>query len=514
MITPIEQKESEVFRFWEARFAVDGALTARLGGMALEGVARDRLYNNDPLAHVWALAENGASEALIGRIHTEFLTDLGERSPDGWSGKKFRMHVAGDDLITEHGLSMNTTLAKGVVATTLDATRDPRRAYGVRIDGVLSGHIPQIIDWYNCGNSDIACFASLCPPGHELDGESAKVNSYNTDRQLASVWMYESTTHGLEMHPFSLDNCTLERLQRLVMVLGSHHVVADTTIAELGNMIRLPAGVSTGAILDAWATILQEDGLKSSVSGSRGNAESRPDAFALYMRFLASITESLNDGAVSRELGRLLAGSNMLGSAKLPMGFGLMCGSKITTRDAREIMEFVQSKMIPHSVYGDGSVASVGMVYGSDGSSILAATGAAIESKITYDNACPGSDFSSVAAETAALAGSGMIGRQVVVDNIAETKRPGSCVSCGAGPTVVGCGFCPSCNGIWGKEYVKSGKGLSIAEVSKIAAKYCGNKGSTEKYATSAISARKRVPIISLGWFMFVDKNDPKFTTK
>ena len=458
------------FELWENELAEVPMYVRRLGSVALEKIQIDLPHNNDPLAHVAQLARNkGIDRLLLEKFKAEFITDIGERSPDSGHYHIFSMRVLGDDLISSTGISMRTSLQSSVDATRNDVAVDQRRAYGLERELVQQAQLDRVINWSQGASSgEFMGFASLCPGVDELPAEDAKVNGFKPERQHASLWFYEKTFSGLHMHALSLDHCTLDRFQRVIDTCAIDHEVGSTTMEELGKPISFDH-LSIEELQMIWQQVLEHDGIvdKSATQNANESVESHPEAFKTYMEFVVDVTASLGRGVVNKNLAKLLRSvRKSKGAESLPV-LNLRRFRRFSSTDARDLMDFVRSRMIPHYVFGDGSTRSMDSVDG-----VLSASGGAAMRVESYDGACPTSSFATQTVELGAMSSHGIVSRQLVVDKIMSDKRRGSCSTCGLeSTTIYGCGLCGRCSKIWCDEYKTSGKGLGLKQIAKIVGK-------------------------------------------
>lgn len=458
------------FELWENELAEVPMYVRRLGSVALEKIHIDALHNNDPLAHIDQLIKNkGMDRTLLEKFKTELITDIGERSPDSGHYHIFSMRVLGDDLISSTGISMRTSLRSSVDATRNDVAVDSRRAYGLDRELVQQSQLDQVVNWQGSASiGDMYGFASLCPGDDELSSVEAKINGFKTERQHASLWFYEKTFSGLHMHALSLDHCTLDRFQRVIDTCAIDHEVGSTTMEELGKPISFDH-LSIEELQMIWQQVLEHDGIvdKSATQNANESVESHPEAFKTYMEFVVDVTASLGRGVVNKNLAKLLRSvRKSKGAESLPV-LNLRRFRRFSSTDARDLMDFVRSRMIPHYVFGDGSTRSMDSVDG-----VLSASGGAAMRVESYDGACPTSSFATQTVELGAMSSHGIVSRQLVVDKIMSDKRRGSCSTCGLeSTTIYGCGLCGRCSKIWCDEYKTSGKGLGLKQIAKIVGK-------------------------------------------
>jgi hypothetical protein len=465
-VSPETQRRD--FELWQEELNELPALQSQLGRVALEGIGTHERRNHDPLAHVWQLAEAGrVTPEIMTKIKTEFVPDMGERSPDNGFYHLFSMHVEGNDLVSATGVSMRTSIAESVTATRNDARDDSRRNYGLLRELVQEEQIDGIVNWAKDSRAEkYYGFASLCPDVDEVPIDVARTNGFKPDRLMASIWIYEKTDDGLVMHALSFDHCTLDRYKRFLSKCGLSHDVKATTMDELGNALSFN-GVDIETLRNTWSEILLDDGISNASMKTEANGlvESRPEAFKLYMKIVVDVTASLRTGHVNKNLSRILRQARKSQGASNASILSLRRFRTFDTDKARELMEFVRSRMIPHYIYGDIHLDGV-----HDGTedAVLMASGSSAMRTESYDGACPSSNYESQTAELSAMSSSGIINRQLVVDALMKDRRRGDCMTCGAVQTsVYGCGLCSKCNKVWCDEYKITGRGLEIREIVK-----------------------------------------------
>lgn len=470
-IPAIPERHNQDYNLLEAEALDIPVLQRRLGGVALEGIRINARHNHDSLAHVSQLARDGVlSTDLVTKFKTEFIPDIGERSPDMGFYHMFTMRLEDNDIISATGVSMKSSIADSVRATEHDVQHDTRRSYGLLREQVQQQQIDQIVDWA-CSQGTIGFygFASLCPGEGEVTAQVAKINGFKPERQMASLWLYEKSYAGLTMHALSLDHCTPERFQRLLNVCQIEHNVKSSTMEQLGNPISFTY-VDVDDMKLMWQEILEHDGLDTKSIENEANSlvDSHPEAFQLYMKFVVDVAASLARASVNKNLSGLLREARKSTGSENSKILTLRRFRRFNENDARDLMDFVRSRMIPHYIYSPhDSKHSEGGV-----SAVLGSSGAAASRVGSYDGACPASTFESQPVELSAMASTGLINRQLVVDKLMSKNQRGSCLTCGTVQTTVyGCGLCTKCNKVWCDEYKSSGKGLGLKEITRIVTK-------------------------------------------
>lgn len=443
------------FGLWELEFHKQDRVR-EYGRNVIRWVAERRVMNNDDLAHVRQLAEAGGvmDGRMLNRIYIDYLTDMGERAPDLCHYHQIPMQLISGELISGGGLNMNESLLKSLEATKIDASLDRRREYGLAREQIQLKQMSEIIQWSSGANfGSMYGFASLCPSGGEIDSETAKINGFKTDRELASIWIYEkSSAGGLALHALSLEHCTLGRFQRLLDLCGVEHHVSASTMDQLARGINF-SSTSVKDLRAMWREILAIDGLSIANDDVEDRVRSRPEAFELYLEFVREIEHSLRKASATRRLNSLLRKTGIKSMVDISMM------KRFDAYSAEKVMGFVRSRMIPHYLHGqeifrDGSTGGV-----------LAISTNAEQRTEAYDSSCPSSS-TKVDLNQQHQSHESAMERFINMEILNSQKRKGDCIACGTEKTTVyGCGFCRDCHHSWGKEYLSTGKMLSINEV-------------------------------------------------
>lgn len=447
----------------------------RIGERVVAWAAERRLMNNDSLAHVRQLAERGGEldAQLESSMYADFVTDMGERSPDLCHYHRLGMHIEAGDIVSESGLRMRESIERSIQATCIDVDIDQRRLYGLQREEAQLAHIDIALKWVQSSLPGKRLgFASLCPPQSEVSYEVARANSFKPDRMLASLWIYEHNgTNGLTMHALSLEHCTLNRFQRLLNACQVNHSVSSTTMDQLERAIDF-CDATPDDIRLMWATILAEDGLAAADHTVENKVVSQPEAFTLYTSFVLEVEASLRCQKPTKSLQGMLLGMGVEQFVDMARRRTFCVG------DAENVMEFVRSRMIPHYLYDADTHRSST----SRSEEVLAASVQAAKRTESYDSSCPSSVTHST-SEQVTQTGTGAMDRFVTMELLSSQKRKGNCLACKVeATTVYGCGFCHGCHSVWGRAYLKNGQMLSIKEVAKRA-------GTKEKKRT--IAAKK-----------------------
>ncbi len=375
-----------------------------LGNCAVEAVARDELRNNDPLAHVWQLLEAGClNSTLHHKFKTEFITDMAERSPDAGFYKTFEYRVAGNDLLSDTGLELRSTLQNSLIATELDVTRDKCRAYGLEREKVQYAQLDTILQWYREGEESVCGFASLCPSPAEQSLSEAKANGFKPNRLMASVWMYERQDSGaLKMHAFSLDHCTLDRLQKTLDACDVNHQVGTTTLQQLGQAITT-SSVSPQQFKQVYEAVLLSEGIDHSSLIADDIVAESPRAFDAHLRYVQIIADALRRGVVTKELSAELT-TLRKNADVLPICTDKRRYKKFNVADARNLMEFLTTRVFPEYIY------AVPAENKSSGASVAGSVGSAASRTEGYDGACPSSSTQTTReGELSSLASVGLV---------------------------------------------------------------------------------------------------------
>ncbi len=459
----------------ERRWMASVACNRLLGRRAIE-LTYEKL-NHDPLAHVWQLLEAGSlTPELQHKISVEMVTDLGERSPDLGFYKTFDYQVQGDDLVSDTGLHMRSMLQKSLEATRQDVTRDSRRTYGLAREQVQNDQLDMILNWYHGDELGMYGFASLCPRPQEVSGpDVVSVNGFKAERALASLWFYERKPGGLRMTAFSLDQCTLESLQMALDLCGIDHKVAATSLDELAQAIA-SSHATPDDLKKAHEFVVRDLGYGLKAGEANSEVEKHPEVLLMYRKFVVTVSNSLRYGVVSTDLAELL---QTVRRHNTPACLEKRRHQKLDVPEAREIMEFVRSRLLPEYIFG---LSDEQRSY--SGGDVSAASSSAASRATSYDGACPSSSTqNSQDNETGELIGSGLLyGLSVdrIERDIAAVERSrgrGDCSipSCeNKKVTLYGCAgdICASCNSIWVSTYRQSrgAKGLTYKDIDRVVA--------------------------------------------
>lgn len=376
----------------ETRRHLPRGRSRRLGGVCLRrNIEHPPLVlNNDPLAHIYRLAEARDFDEIEHQIKTEFITDIAERSREQHFYDTFEYTLIGDDLISSTGLSLRAVLEKGLSAAHTDGI-----AYGIARAEAIASQLPQVIEWARSSSdqSQLAFF-SLAPDAVELDATTAKKLFFKQERMMSSNWVFEKSPLGITMHAFSFDNHTLANHRSLLEQLGKD-TSSSTSLDEVSRAHYFNELDGKSVIENIRQT---HDGLLAvqrpqetfyfgiANSTSRRSANelvlSRPEGYEIYAEAVKASYEALRAGRVTRRLAHLTKelrrGFKGFDSPVAVLNKGLF--RKITSDDITELMNYLREKTIPHFVYGGQKIT-------------VAESGAdAVSRGIKYEGACPTSE--------------------------------------------------------------------------------------------------------------------------
>lgn len=410
----------------------------RLGELAIG--SEQRLYNNDPLAHVFLRLEADKFVDIEAQVRAEYRGDMSERSEitskevENSDEKPFytvfNYRLEGDDLVyTETGKSLNELLADGTTAAEADYETD-QDSYGYHLDRakVLASHGPAMVRWRKQNPQQAAMVASLCPSAKELAPQVAKLGNFKLHREMSSNWILEPTDEGIQVHVFSLDHLTLEGLQAIYDELGINVEVANTTLQEVQQIRQLNVTGGQAAkdkitsIHDAFLSRIYPysapyyQGVKHNHKQEQAYAlvTAKPEAENMYVNAVESVAQSLMVGYIHPSLGKLLMElrSAYPSADKLPPA--LQLGGRLSLEQAREFMEYLHLQALPEYIFGDRKEhqkfrAQNNLASDSGGYSGVASAGSyASTNEISREGACPTSGGGLMAQSSAEHANSAM----------------------------------------------------------------------------------------------------------
>lgn len=357
--------------------------------------------NNDPLAHIYRLAEAQDFDSIEEQIKTEFVTDIAERAKDQHFYGVFEYDLLGNDLISSTGLSLAGMLEAGLEAASGDGI-----TYGIARAEALCAQLPIILDWARSDEMSQLAFFSLAPDTAELDPQNAKKLYFKQDRMMSSNWLFEKSETGVTMHAFSFDNHTLATHHEALQRLGLETLSSATTLDELTVAHYLTydtAREAVAAVRSIHDEILQEKDptRKSYYFGKVDNhtqtsanqlIDSCSEGYELYKEAILASFESLRIGYVTPRFSDLIRTlrDGFRGFESPVKVLNKRAFRHVDSEDISELMSYLRSKAIPHYVYGEQGIT-------------LAESGAsAISRGVSYDGACPSSEQLSPAAAQAA----------------------------------------------------------------------------------------------------------------
>lgn len=376
--------------------------------------------NNDPLAHV-DLYLSGYSDNIDHRVNVEFYTDTGERIVE----QPFKGTFSYDNnFVSDTGLDLRRTLINANEAAAIDVQSGYFSSYHLERSYAYTVQLDQLESWIvDITDTSHRLYVSLCPPSDELNEYEAKRQSFKPDRMMASLQLYEKTKVGINMHAFSLDGLTTERLQELFDVLGIPSKVTHSTLQQLTEPVaftdELDGQSTVDSIIYYYDNILaKKSGLKHTqgvdehkyISEANMFVQSHPEAFDMYKQTIKEVATSLEFGSVTAKLNAIVAElreSIVVQSAVVPWALQVSEGQYLSRDAASDIVDYLRRRAIPQYLMNKlKEPQNIAITY-SDTSSgyqgISDAGGQAIVMGNSYDGGCPTSNNSTNAAELAAL---------------------------------------------------------------------------------------------------------------
>lgn len=420
--------------------------------------SKRELKNNDPLAHVYLLQDSYDGAIADHRMHTEFVTDMGERLENQPFRSKFSFCVQEDEIVYDTGLRYIASLEKSKMAALKDVQRRTFSDYHLARQEAFLQQGKKVLEWANnpIVQSHVIAF-SLCPPTTELSFEEAKKQSFKPDRMMASIQVHTKNNGTHETIPFSLDGLTLNRLQLLFDRLGICQKVSKTTLEQLSVPIYLDgresAEESVDKIIRLYDEICKEqDGflyqqginIESNIVESNNFVAAHPEAYALYKSVIYEVAQSLHNcvtEGLAHTIQQQLA-TQYKYKNRLPPAFLLLSeGDHLDERLASNLIDYLRSIAIPEYLTKKLHIQHRGHIEIQSGSYDIGSAGvdASIAGR-SYDGACPSSALSHTPQTVAMQAEQLSIKKTVIY----ETPKPvfskgeydvvpiGSCPVCGA----------------------------------------------------------------------------------
>jgi hypothetical protein len=373
-----------------------------LGRAAIRG--EQRLRNNDALAPVFLLLEGKNFEELEPQIYRDYITDMGERVEKKEFNDYFNFSVIEDEIISDEGVWLRGMLEDGLQAAKDDYAQDPDYSYALARAERQAKHHSMLVDWYNKDMPHNLLIASLCPPESEVPESIAKLSSFKTNRQMASMWLYERTKSGIRMYAFSLDQLTIDRLQDITDKLGADVRISDTTLEQLSAPINLPmadGGEAVEAIRGIHDKRLDDqstDGVKH-YFGIKGNlpedrdanrmVAGKPEAYELYKVAVQEVAASLGKNTVTVGLDSLATELKQGFAGSVPSVLKIKAGERISKSHARDFMEYLRTRALSEYIFGNNDEHEQVQGGSSSYGGIASAGAYAVNNGISHEGACP-----------------------------------------------------------------------------------------------------------------------------
>lgn len=376
-----------------------------LGRTAITG--EQRLRNNDPLAPVILLLQEGDKPETVARISEEFEGDMSERGLEQPFYGKVDWFFNGSDFVTDDGLSWDQMHQDGLIAAYEDFLMNPDYEYQLARSEVQAKHGELIRQWYYSDDPNCVKLSSLCPPNTEIPEPTAKLSNFKTDRNMASIWLFEKIPGGIRMHAFSLDHFSLDDLQANNQELGIDTAVAGTTIEQLSRLDRLPAEDAAGLVEQIRATHdIRLDQREGGVHyfGTRKNSAkteayevvaAKPVVKELYLSAVREVAQSLVSETTTPGLAEHIKNLRLpYDEIEMPDELRINWDRPLTIKQARGFMDYLRRRALPHYIYNQTAKHEESESYadGFVGYSDIASAGAdAVRGGFVYESACPGS---------------------------------------------------------------------------------------------------------------------------
>lgn len=414
-------------------------------------------FNNDPLAHIDVLQSTYNGALAEHRIHTEFLTDMGERLRQPFN-YDFKYQFINNELVSDTGMSLTGLLADGYEAAKQDVLNGSQVQYHADRAEALMGQQSIIRQWYESGGQNNLLLASLCPPATELDIAQSKKQAFKPDRAMASLQLFSKSENGtIDMQAFSIDNLDLTGLGAITYKLGGVAEIADNTLDQLLQPIILHKDVDAKKFIDT----NDEQMRLSSAGGSffvqgmdevkyRAEAntfvESKPETWDLYLSIVKEVATSLKLGAVNGELSIIctekLAPAFVANKRLIPDFLRISVGETYSEDLARALMKYLINQAIPEYLLSEMEQSKEFIINDSDtGSYGIAEAGvSAVQSGNNHEGSCPTSTSSNTSVA------SSLNGEQKALSRVYNTIqfKPKAIISKGEFE-MLPIGSCPVC---------------------------------------------------------------------
>ena len=295
------------------------------------------------------------------RMHTEFITDMGERLENQPFLSKYSFRISETEITYDTGLKYIESLKKSLEAAKKDTTSGMFDIYHERRQEAFLRQGQEVLGWANDSSNQAYVLAfSLCPSSEELSFSEAKRQSFKPDRMMASIQLHAKNNTG-ETIAFSLDGLTLDRLQLLFVKLGLDEKVCQTTLEQLATPIyidnSLSAEATVDAIVSAYDAVRQEqDGgiyrqginIEKNIVEANEFVAAHPEAYELYKSIISEVATSLNrriTPGLARTVQQKLRASYH--DNQIPKFLLLQEGDFLDSQLASDLIEYLRRVAIP-----------------------------------------------------------------------------------------------------------------------------------------------------------------------
>ncbi len=409
-----------------------------------------RLRNNDSLAHVRLLIEEGLNLANEHRIHVEFITDMGERLENQPFHSSFNYTFDDQEIIYDTGILYLKSLERSYQAALKDVATGTFSEYHAKRQQAFyeQGHI--IKNWLNDStNSSHILLFSLCPTEDEQSVEESKRQSFKPERKMASIQLHSKNDDGTATTTaFSLDGLTPKLLQQLLDKLGIDGTVEGSTLDQLTKPVYInnsySAEFATENIINSYDELLQQTytdstykqgiNVQKNIVEANSFVGSQSEVYSLYKQIIIEVASSLEKQKVNSGLASMVSGklSNAFSDKNsMPAYLNLRVGNDFDEFMASDLIDYLRQKAIPEyltNLLQQPKTAVQLDSYDHDRYVDIGSAGAsAVASGRSYDGGCPTSSIVSSASMLSSQAQE--LGITQIVNNTQKlTWRKGRCV--------------------------------------------------------------------------------------
>ena len=380
-----------------------------------------RPLNNDSLAHVYLLLGGVVDGHIEERIHTEFITDMGERLENQPFCSTYGFKYENGEIVYDTGILYLESLHNSLEAAAADVQAGTFPRYHLDRQAGFMEQGLAMKQWLGSDDTSHLLFFSLCPEPTELSAGDAKKQSFKPDRQMASIQLHSKNADGTgSTIAFSLDVLTIDRLRMLFSELGIDCSVPNTSLEQLTRSILIddshsPEG-AVDRIISTYDQLLYEQkgklykqGIDVEKNAVEANSFVRkhPEAYWLYRQIIDEVAMSLTGKRVTPVLANIVHTQLVLPYSNkhvaVPRCLMIHAGDYYDYDKASLLVDYLRKKAIPEylkqklspnskteascsSGYSSGSSVGDGASY-----SIGSAGASAQQSGKTYDGGCPSS---------------------------------------------------------------------------------------------------------------------------